>query len=231
MITTHGGGENMKSVSAFSYIRSACLVCALTLSLSGAVKIPSALKPHAIAEAKRMPNQITNLSSFAFGAVEKAVNLISNSSFEMLKRVGTTAKPMPDGWQLYIIALPAEGYCDEAKAVSGKRSFKFSLSEKGKAFLHSHAFDVEPNAQYRIRLFSCGSGVISAEMLWWQSYPAPLMQSKRHRDAKEEIKLTDKWQQVEATFTAPEDAKRAYLRIAARDGDVWVDDVEVIRLP
>ncbi|MCS7254263.1 MAG: hypothetical protein RMK18_09940 [Armatimonadota bacterium] len=172
------------------------------------------------------------LSQLISGAADKPTNLVVNHSFEAVKRVSTARKPIPEGWQFYIIALPAEGYCDEGKAVTGKLSFKFSLSEKGKAFLHSRAFDVEPKAMYRIRLLSCGKGSISIEMLWWQSYPAPLTQSKQHRDTmKEAVKLSDSWRTLEITFKAPEDAKRAYLRIVATDGDVWVDDVEVKALP
>lgn len=227
-----------KGISTVSLIRSTCLMSTLILgfqtfsAINKLTNTATISKPCMNAGAKFLLNQTANLRLLAFGAAKEPKNLILNPSFETLRRDATKAKPMPDGWQFYIIASHAEGYCDESKASSGKRSFKFSLREGGKAFLHSHAFDVEPSAQYKVRLLACGGGIISVEMLWWQSYPEPLVQLKRHRDAaKGEIKLTEKWQLVEATFTAPEDAKRAYLRIIARDGDVWVDDVEVVRSP
>lgn len=227
-----------KGISTVSFVWSACLMSTLILSLDTFSAInkltnnAAVSKRSANAGAKFLPSKIADLNLLAFGATKEPSNLISNPSFETLRKAVTATKPMPDGWQFYIIASPAEGYCDESKAASGKRSFKFSLREGGKAFLHSHAFDVEPNTRYKVRLLACGSGIIAVEMLWWQSYPEPLTQSKRHRDAaKEEIKLTEKWQPVEAAFIAPEDAKKAYLRIIARDGDVWVDDVEVVRSP
>lgn len=160
----------------------------------------------------------------------KSINLVPNASFEKVERAKVGKRRMvPSGWRFYVIVMPASDSVDNAIKRTGKYSFKFTVGEKGKAFLHSPAFDVEPGQAYRISAWVRGKGALAIEMLWWQSYLKPLIMSKHHRDAmKKPVKASEKqWKRVEVTFTAPNDAKRAYVRLVATNGDVWVDDVEV----
>jgi len=155
-----------------------------------------------------------------------AAGVLQNPSFEegKLDKFGS-----PPGWTFFVIAEPIEVSLSE-DAHSGKRSYMMKASEKGEGFLHSSVFDVEPGAKYRLSVWVKGKGSARVEALWWKEYNEVAVPSDHHRDASNEVKCTDEWQRVVIEVSAPKDAKRAYLRLAGKGGEVLFDDASVERV-
>ena len=123
-------------------------------------------------------------------------------------------------WVFHIIERPAEArYAPPRVTLTG-----------GRAFLHSDAFDVTPGDTYRVTLKAGGDGQISAGLLWWRQYTDERIRMAEPHWAQmdEPAQATDKANTVRATFTAPDKAKRAYLRLVVTDGEVTIQDVRVI---
>jgi len=160
---------------------------------------------------------------------EGGPNLVANPSFEKVEKAKVgEERTVPSNWRFYVIALKAADSADPAEPHTGQTSFRFSLDEKGKGFLHSEAFDVTPGATYQVSAWIKGQGALGLEMLWWQSYLENIQMSAHHRDVFEPQGATQDWKQITTTFTAPADARRAYLRLVGVQGNLWVDDVAVI---
>lgn len=159
---------------------------------------------------------------------EAGPNLVANPSFEKVEKakVGED-RHVPSNWRFFVIALEAAGSVDPAAPHTGQTSFRFALDEKGKGFLHSEAFDVTPGVTYQVSAWIKGQGALGLEMLWWQSYLENLQRSEHHRDVCDPQGATPDWKRITTTFTAPADAKRAYLRLVGVKGNLWVDDVAV----
>ncbi|MBM4083128.1 MAG: hypothetical protein FJ278_25700, partial [Planctomycetes bacterium] len=137
----------------------------------------------------------------------------------------TGKKDNPKGWTFHVIQLPVADSLDKAGGRTGKQSFKLAIEKQGgKGFLHSAAFAVKPGAKYNVSAWIKGSGAGSVEVLWWEKYDLDekkeIAMSKRHRDVVEPKKATADWQRITGSFTAPEDAAKAYVRLVGLDGDV-----------
>lgn len=149
---------------------------------------------------------------------------------EHIEKMGK--KDNPRGWTFYVIQLPVADGLDKSGGRTGKQSFKFVIEKQGgKGFLHSAPFAVKPGAKYTLSAWIKGAGAGSVEVLWWEKYDLDekkeIAMSKRHRDVIEPKKATAEWQLITGSFTAPEDAKKGYVRLVGVDGDVWFDDVAV----
>lgn len=158
--------------------------------------------------------------------VALAAGVLQNPSFEggKLDKFGS-----PPGWTFFIIAEPIEvSLSDDAH--TGKHSYRMKAGEKGEGFLHSVVFDVEPEAKYKLSVWVKGKGTARVEALWWKEYDEIAVPSYHHRDASKDVKCMDKWQQITLEVTAPKDAKRAYLRLVGKGGEVLFDDAFVERV-
>jgi hypothetical protein len=117
-------------------------------------------------------------------------------------------------WRWYEIVLPCDAELDEENA-------SVTLSG-GKVFLHSSAFDVEPGRIYDVSVQAAGKGTISVECLWWVKYEdSGLIMADPHRTVPiEPAEVVDEAEMtVSGQATAPENAKRMYIRIVVEDGE------------
>ena len=152
-----------------------------------------------------------------------AAALLQNPSFEegKLDRFGS-----PPGWTFFVIAEPVKGSFSE-EARTGKRSYRMKAGEKGEGFLHSTVFEVEPGRKYRFSVWVKGSGIAGVEVLWWKVYDGIAIPSEHHRDSSEDLKCSAEWRMVTLEVTAPKDARKAYLRLRGKGGEVLFDDASV----
>ena len=144
-------------------------------------------------------------------------NLVCNSSF----RNGT------NDWHFFVIRANARGRIDSIAITAGQNSYEFEESDSGEAFLHSCVFDVNPSGRYRVSLWIRGQGRLRFEMLWWKVYSGTFIQASMDPlDTLLERHATGKWTKVEGVVSSPKDATRAYVRLIASGGNIWIEDVE-----
>lgn len=149
--------------------------------------------------------------------------MLQNPYFEVgdLDKFGS-----PLGWTFFIISEPVKTSLSE-EARTGKRSFRMEAGEKGEGFLHSTLFHVQPGEKCRFSVWVKGKGTARLEALWWKEYEEIAVPCDHHRDTSKEEKCTEEWRQVVLEVKAPKDAKRAYLRLVGKGGEVLFDDASV----
>jgi len=99
----------------------------------------------------------------------------------------------------------------------------------GKGFLHSSVFDVTAGKTYTLRAWIKGDGKMDLGILWWAKYDDEhiAMASPHWQHMEKPVAAQGAWKQVTASYTAPADATRAYVRIVVTDGKVFIDDVTI----
>jgi|GEM_PF-5888634 len=144
---------------------------------------------------------------------DNSKNLVPDAAFERAAKLPVTPPADADPielirkqtWKFYEIELPATAKIEKGKAtLTG-----------GKSFLHSAPFDVEPGKSYTIQVKAKGTGNLSVGLLWWEVYDDKNIRAVQPHWSRTENPetLDDEPIALKQTFTAPKDAKRAYLRI------------------
>jgi hypothetical protein len=118
-------------------------------------------------------------------------------------------------WIAHEIELPATAaFAPPAVTLTG-----------GVVFLHSAAFDVEPGQAIEVRFHARGSGQVTAGFTWWQiNNDEVARRADPHLTLMPEPVQPGDGRVVTFQATVPASARRAYLRIVVRQGEVVVSD-------
>ena len=187
-------------------------------------------------EQTRVVDHIKAKEGFAFDCqivkrTDKAVAVKTRAAtvtWDLDRIEGITKRNVVAGWTFYEIVLPINDVADEKQGHRSSRSFRFQ-TDKGKGFLHSTPFAVQAGKQYELSVWVKGTGQASAELLWWTKYDADEVEMcKHHQDIVPAAKAGAEWVRIGKTFSAPEGATKAYVRLVAEAADVWLDNVSVV---
>ncbi len=153
------------------------------------------------------------ISPAAFGD-----NLIANGNFA----------DGAEGWLFYVIEMPSE---ISISATGSREGANHALVTGGVGYLHSPVFDVTAGGEYTVSAWIRGSAQVNIGLLWWKEYTdVRLQMADPHWTQMEQAaEATDEWRQVTATFTAPDEAARAYVRFVVSGGEAHIDGVSVTK--
>ena len=155
------------------------------------------------------------------------VGLVANAGFEHHRFAAPPAcHEVIPGWFFYVTEAPAA-----MEVVSARSYERYALLSGGRGFMHSAAFDVTAGQEYTATAWIRGTGHLDLGVLWWAAYGDghAEMVTPHWEHMKVPAQAADDWQRISATYTAPEGATRAYLRLAGGGGEVHVDQVRIIK--
>ncbi len=170
----------------------------------------------------RMVGGERRLPAFSRGLV----GLVANADFEHHRFAAPAAcHEVIPGWFFYVIEAPAA-----MEVVSARSYERYALLSGGHGFMHSAAFDVTPGQKYTATAWIRGTGHLDLGVLWWAAYGDghAEMVTPHWEHMKVPAQAADEWQRISATYTAPEGATRAYLRLVVGGGEVHIDQVRIV---
>ncbi len=170
----------------------------------------------------RMVDGEDQLPAFSRGLV----GLVANADFEHHRfAVPAACHEVIPGWFFYAIEAPAA-----MEVVSVREYGRYALLSGGHGFMHSAAFDVTGGQEYTATAWIRGTGQLDLGVLWWAAYGDSHAETVTPHCEHMKVpgQAADEWQRLSATYTAPEGATRAYLRLAVGGGEVHVDQVRII---
>ncbi len=180
-----------------------------------------------LATLDRPPPKLPMISGEELPAFSQGlVGLVANAGFEHHSFAAPAAyHEVIPGWFFYAIEAPAA-----MEVVSARAHDRYALLSGGHGLMHSAAFDVTAGQKYTATAWMRGTGHLDLGVLWWAACGDghAEMATPHCEHMKVPAQAADEWQRISATYTAPEGATRAYLRLAVGGGEVHVDQVRIV---